>query len=95
MDLIARLRESSLPDETKALIMSDRLQHHLTGVKAVLADHKAIKALEKAEREQDADKRQAIIDRIIHGAKSQSQATANQEVSPSNLAILTSGSMMI
>lgn len=74
-----RLQESALPDHIKASILAERMERHSTGVKGVLADHKAIKALERAERDMREAQRQEVLQRIVTGAKA-SPATGEDAV---------------
>lgn len=67
MDVLDRLGQSALPESVKQGILLDRLKGHQTGVKGVLADYKAIKQLEQAEREARQMEREEALYRIARG----------------------------
>ena len=67
VDLGVRLQQSSLPDDIKMSILQERMQKHNTGVKGMLAEHKAIQRLEKEERLQKERERNAAIQRAALG----------------------------
>lgn len=63
------LQDDSIPDELKLSILHERGQKHNTGVKAVLADRKAHKDLERALYNAKKNERDEILNRIAVGAK--------------------------
>lgn len=63
------LNDDNIPDSIKYGILSERSQKHQTGVKGVLADHKASKALDAARREAKELEKQRILTRMVEGYK--------------------------
>ncbi|RYH13136.1 hypothetical protein EON65_36395 [archaeon] len=82
VDLGMRLQQSSLPDNIKMSILQERMQKHNTGVKGMLADHKAIQQLEKQERIQKENDRNAALFRAAHGhiVKKPAEENTNEDI---------------
>jgi hypothetical protein len=76
------LSDKSIPDHIKNGILNERSQKHNTGVKGVLADRKAHAALERAQREAKTQERNAILTRMVQGAKVSSSPSVQQQEPP-------------
>lgn len=68
VDFLDRLVKSTLPDDVKEAMLMERMAGRQTGVKGMLADHRAIQALEHAERSAQEQQRHAILHRMAAGS---------------------------
>lgn len=70
MDLARNLAYDDVPEPVRQSILAQRMRGPSTGVKGVLADYRADKALAEAQREAEANFRSAVLRRIAVGASS-------------------------
>mmetsp|Transcript_31216 Transcript_31216/g.52681 ORF Transcript_31216/g.52681 Transcript_31216/m.52681 type:complete len:325 (+) Transcript_31216:37-1011(+) len=84
MKYAQQLSNSDIPESVRQTILAERAGKSATGVKGVMADYKASKALERAQAQADAEYRKQVLTRIAEGCKvshnTQEVANANEYI---------------
>ncbi len=76
LDHARNLASADVPEPIRRSILAERERKTKTGVKGVLADYKAAKAMEEAQAQAEAMSRAAIITRMVEGFKIQADPNA-------------------
>lgn len=83
-DVVEKVLNADIPDSIRDGILNERSGKHNTGVKGVLADYKANQALKEAERQAKIQEREAILTRMVQGARISNEDIQSSEFVQTN-----------